>query len=424
MAALLAVGGAYAVASVDWCGAWPDQPPAVLGMSTAQGPLSAGAAEVELVPPYPVVAGAGYGPRRPEATTASAPLMARALVLQVESVKVGIVSLDLVTAPASVVEAVRRRAEPLGLTALLVTASHTHSSFGGYDPQLLAQIAALGRFRPDVLDAVSAAAGNALEAAAKAQTPATMRLGRGESSFSTPRTGSTVDNRLTRFQLDDESGEPLAQLILLAAHPTVVKPKQALLDPDYPSAVSALARPEAGVTLVLQGAAGNASVADPSSGPTQVAHNAWSAVKALPLEAPESPLSMGVSRVAVTLPRPDSSRLVSRWVHGPSENLICHGAPRQVELTALRLGPVELLAIPAEVTASAGARLEEASGADRLLTLANGYIGYVESRDLLDANAGEAKRQYFSPELLEKLVQGASVAGQLLKFEKQSAPPT
>jgi hypothetical protein len=74
-----------------------------------------------------------------------------------------------------------------------------------------------------------------------------------------------------------------------------------------------------------------------------------------------------------------------------------------VEISQLSLGPLKLLFVPGEPTAGAELKLLEASGADRTVSLANGYIGYIETADLVLQGKGESKRQYFGPQLLDLL---------------------
>src|SRR5262245_21936460 len=98
MAALLAVGGAYALASWDWCPRSDGGAPKVVSHLQSSAPLLAGAAAVELKPPYPIVA-AGYGPTRPVVTSAARPLMAKAVVLREAEVSFGVVAVDLLLVP-------------------------------------------------------------------------------------------------------------------------------------------------------------------------------------------------------------------------------------------------------------------------------------------------------------------------------------
>src|SRR3712207_6151722 len=93
---VLTVGAAYALASWNWCGSWPERAPVVLSQARGEGALKAGAARVALEPPFPVVM-AGYSPPRNEAREADPPLHARAVVLEAGGTKVGLVSLELLS---------------------------------------------------------------------------------------------------------------------------------------------------------------------------------------------------------------------------------------------------------------------------------------------------------------------------------------
>jgi hypothetical protein len=71
------------------------------------------------------------------ASQADPPVHARAVVLQVGEARVGLVSLELLLVTAPMVAQIRERASELGLRGILVFASHTHSSFGGYDARVV-----------------------------------------------------------------------------------------------------------------------------------------------------------------------------------------------------------------------------------------------------------------------------------------------
>jgi hypothetical protein len=88
------------------------------------------------------------------------------------------------------------------------------------------------------------------------------------------------------------------------------------------------------------------------------------------------------------------------------------------EVGALALGPLELLAVPGEPTVDAGAELVRRTGATGVLGLADGYVGYVESPELVKDRRGEAMRQYFGPVLLERLAEGAELAAETAGFTR------
>lgn len=384
MATLLSAGAAYALASWDWCRR-PASAPRVVSRLQASGPLSAGAARVELKPPYPVVA-AGYGPARPELKAAVMPLEARAVVLSEGDVTFGVVSLDLLLIPDEVAREVREKS---GLTDAWVVATHSHTSFGGYDGRWAAQLAGTGRFRSDAREAVVTAAVEALRGAAAQLRPVELEVASADAGLSAARSGAVSDERLVRVRFGD-----VAQWLMLAAHPTLVPRKPAALDPDYPGVLAA--RGDAGVTLVLQLAVGNAmAVGDSPAGFAAGVGAAFDALEGAGVEAP----SLTVTRVELTPPPPDASRLVPALFTMPGRNFLCVSSEKTAEVGVLKLGTLVIAAVPVELTYGAARELGEVP----VLSLANGYLGYVEPASVVDAREGEAKRQYYDRMLLERL---------------------
>src|SRR5262245_53319761 len=147
---LLAPLALYAGLLFDWRPA-RDPRPLVLRRFTGTGPLRAGAARVALDPPLPIVR-AGYGPTRALATSVHDPLEVRAVVLECAGRSLAIVLADLVLIPDRLARALEARVADLGLGGVLLAATHTHSSFGGFDERLLAQAAGTGRYRREVAE--------------------------------------------------------------------------------------------------------------------------------------------------------------------------------------------------------------------------------------------------------------------------------
>src|SRR5215831_15394749 len=192
--------GVYGLGFYDWCYSGPRRPSVSTGAASVEGKLAAGASRVQLLPPYPVVI-AGYGPPRPTAKRAVHPLYARALVVQVGALKVGLVLLDLLLVPRELVDDVRNAVEQLDLGHLWVVATHTHSSLGGYDPSILTQLAGTGRYHSANRAAIVAGAVEALRQAAASLAPATLETGEGlfPSLVYSRTEGLDPDGRLTRM---------------------------------------------------------------------------------------------------------------------------------------------------------------------------------------------------------------------------------
>lgn len=414
---LLTVGAAYSLASWNWCGSWAERAPVLVSRVAGEGPLRAGAAKVALAPPFPVVV-AGYSPPRPEAGQADVPLFARAVVLEAGGTQVGLVSLDLLLVPDVLAARVRERARASGLEDVLVLATHTHSSLGGYDSRLVAQLSGTGRYREDVVDVITAAAGDALAQAAAALAPVSLEVGEArKQAFVVSRSGGPKpDGVLTRAVFRGQEG-PVAELLLFAAHPTMVPRHRAYVDPDYPGRLSALREEDgSGVTLVLQGAGGNASVAYSEGQGLERVSGFSRALAELAGDAPLSPVGetvrLSLARADAAMPRPDASRLVPSLTRAAGDNLLCESAPRLAEVGALVLGPLKLVAVPGEPSVAAGTELLRRTGATGVLSLADGYVGYVETAENVQGRLGESRRQYFGPALLERLSVAAEfVAG-------------
>ncbi|QAT82637.1 Neutral ceramidase [Corallococcus coralloides] len=422
--ALLTAGAAYALASWNWCGRWEERTPEVLSQVRGEGPLRAGAAKVALSPPYPVVV-AGYVPPRPEASQAELPLHARALVLEAGGARVGVVSLELLLVTPEITAKVRERAAKAGVQEVLVVATHTHSSFGGYDARWAAQLSGTGRYREASVNAAVEGASEALEKAAASMKDVTLEVGgAADAGLVHSRSGGDApDGQLTRAVLRGAEG-PVAEVLVFAGHATLIPRQRELLDPDFPGRLSAL-REEAGggVTLFVQGSEGNATVSfNEGQGPERALGFARKLSALADGAAPASvtgPVRLAFARVQTALPRPDSSRLVPGFTRAAGDNFLCGSSPREAEVDALALGPLELLSIPAEPTVGAGRALADLTGATHVLGLANGYVGYLDTPERVREGQGESRRQYFGPALLERLGTAARVASGAVGFSPE-----
>lgn len=408
---LLAVLGALvlgaALVSAPWCPVVVPRPPEPLMIGASKVALRAGAAVVPLKPPFPVVR-AGYGPSRPTARRAASPLSARALVVDSGGTTWGLVVLDALLIPTELADAVRARA---GLSEVWVAATHTHSSFGGFDRRWAAQVAGLGAYDQAAYEAMLEGALLALKQAGAALAP--VRVSAGTSAppdLSVPRTGPSADGRLTRVAFDGPE-RAVAEVLIASAHPTVIPRENEELDADWPGALAAAREASgAGVSLVVQGAAGNATVAfHENESLAQWVERIAAAAAAVPLK-PAGDAGLVVIRMGVTLPEVDVTRLVSAPLQPAVRNVLCTQSDAYITLSLVRLGQLNLLAVPGEPSFAAGRALEEKGGADRLVALTGGYLGYVEPAEVVGRGEGEARRQYYGPALAAALEEGARAA--------------
>ena len=218
-----------------------------------------------------------------------------------------------------------------------------------------------------------------------------------------PRSGPSADQRVTRVRFIGERN--VAQLVLIAAHPTLMPRKPGGLDPDYPGALAGEREAAGdGITLVMQTAAGNASTNQLEGETAQAFGSRAAGVVSGIATAPASSSGFSLARVRFTPPAVDASRLVPKLFLNPGNNFLCGSADTSAEVSAMSIDGVVLLGVPGEPSSSVGAQLETLGGAPiRVVGLANGYLGYVETAELVDLNQGEARRQYYERTLAERI---------------------
>jgi len=357
-----------------------------------QGPFEAGAGRARIQVALPVTR-AGYGPMEPRAERQAAPLSARALAVGAGGGRGG--------------------------GAVLVAATNPPSSVGGYDDRKEMGFTGVGWPDAAVRGAVVGAAKAAAKQALGSMVRARIAVGSVEAAelVASRAEGEVADGRLMRVRVESESGQRVAEVLVFAAHPTLQPRHDGVLSPDYPAAVSeALEASGGGVVLTLVGAGGNARAQVPGEPAPEARVEAFA--RALAGRAGQVALGPaageGVVRVAAAvmpLPHPDASRLVSGWLRKPAENALC-GMAREAKVARWTLGPVTLVAVPGEITAPAGARVEKAARAERVVSLANGYVGYVDTEEQVRARGGESRRQYFPAELLNALERAAALTAE------------
>lgn len=412
---LVALGGLFAFESVDRCGEWKPQAPALLQVAVAQGPLLVGAAKVPLTLSFPTTVG-GYPPPRPSVDRALSGFAARALVIDLGAQRLRLVVLDVLLIPPQLRDAIAAgRQGPLW-----VAATHTHSGPSGFDPRAASELAALGTYDATAQQRLVEAARKALDQAEASLVPAQLEVGESQTnSLSTPRSGKAADTRISRARFDAASG-PLAQLVVLAGHPTLTPRRPDGLHADWPGLLAERFEANGGpVTFVLQGAGGNAMVdRAAASTPELAAEKLQALIAAVPTLRQPEPVSGAWNEVRIALPRPRAPAHVPSVAKPLTENLLCDDAEDLALLHGLRLGAMQWLLVPVEPALEAGLVLEEQARVQRVVGLTDGYAGYVELEEVARAGGGEARRQYFPPAFLGQLAEGARLAGQALTTQR------
>lgn len=398
-------------------------PPRVVSAARGSGSLSAGAAAVPLATPPGVPIG-GY-PRLAYASEGveDAP-MARALVLSQPGLSVALASVDILLVPAALREKVEGRLRDLGLDAILVGATHTHSGPGGFWDDLLGARFGTGPYDPALEDLLAGRIADAIRAASAAQAPARVSVaGSRRPDLVRNRDGGARGGQLLAIRFERNGGEVVGQVVVFPAHATIREKRNRLLSGDWPGE---LARKLPGVTVFLQGAEGDQtwSLPAPQPGPTHLAFGRAVAdeVGRLPFPPGDGSADLAVAAAEVSLPAP-SFGAVPAFLDRLLSNLLWNWMPERTRVVALRIGPSTLLAVPAEPGEAVGSAWRGAFGPGvEVVSLVGDYVGYVETPEGVRARTGEARRTYLGPELSRVLQEGLAAAKGALPPAAAPAP--
>ena len=407
----LILAAIWGFASLPWHGERPSEPPRVVESARCEGPLSAGAAEVpfDLPSPAPI---AGFARLSWRSDGVREPVAARALVLSARGCKIAVVSAEILLVPESLEAAVRARIDPVGLTGLVIAASHTHAGPGGYFQNVAFEALGTAPYDPAVRDAIAGAIAEAIRRADAALAPARVAFAAGEApGLARSRSGGTPDSRLAvlRFDRPGKGAAPVAEIAVFAAHGTILGDSNRMIDGDWPGRF--MAAGTHGTRLLLQGGVGDQSPAGAAAAAPETYARALSErVDSLRLGAPRENVALAYAAAEVALPAPDPA-VVPPLLRRAARNVAWDLLPAHARVSAIRVGPVVLVAVPAEpVAAVASSWRGLVPGIALVVSLADGYAGYVETADRVLARTGEAERTYYGPDLAARLGAGVRAA--------------
>jgi len=228
---------------------------------TATGPLRAGTARVDLAGGWSgPVQMATYGPSPPRARGIRHPVYARALVLDNGAARIALVSCDLLIMHRGLRDAVLKKlaSRDAGFDAVMLSATHTHTSVGGYVDNALFEFYMLGKFDPKWTDHLAARIADSITRANNSLREARLGCGR---TFVTDashnrRFGKTIDPEIALIKITDRDEKPLALVVNFAGHP-ILDPDDGLLSPDYPGLLARKLDADFGFGFFLQGALGD-----------------------------------------------------------------------------------------------------------------------------------------------------------------------
>ena len=212
------------------------------GLQSAKGPVSIGFSRVNITPlPSSILPMAGYGKREGEpAKGVHDSLFVKTMILQVEETVLAIVGTDLLIVPPNVADlALQKITERTGLAGdqLFYTATHTHSSVGGWSSRWVGKAFA-GEPNPEIVEWLSEKIANGVESALQDLKPG--RIGSG--NFKAP---DLVRNRLVgelgrehntfSFLIAEQHLGKKAVVGIFAAHATTLNDQNMDYSADYPA---------------------------------------------------------------------------------------------------------------------------------------------------------------------------------------------
>ncbi len=186
----------------------------------------AGKARIEVSKGMPL---AGYVDRYSAPSTGvHHPVFARALILSCGKKRAAMVNADLLLSTRELAGKLKERVSDLGLDLLVVTATHTHYSLGGYVDNPLAELAVMGGYDPHAEHIVLSSMEKALRQASRSMQPALAGAAAGESpnvSKNRRHQGGPTDPRMRVIGVWDRDGTLLAMIVNHAIHPTIMPSK-------------------------------------------------------------------------------------------------------------------------------------------------------------------------------------------------------
>jgi neutral ceramidase len=366
------------------------------------GTLRAGVGRVDITPPVGTPLG-GYAARQGAPSTGvHDPIQAKALVLDDGATRVAIVTTDLVlTNP----EIVRRVAKQAGIPEqqLLLCSSHTHSGPGAYVKPVLAQIV-LGAYREQVFDHLTEGIAAALKQALENVRPAKLAIGETQLPhfMRNRREAKIKDPALWLMRVDTADGKPLAALVDLTAHGTVLDENNKEFSGDWMGFTQALMEKEVPGLLALyaNGAEGDISPSIPDNSSHfdgARAHGEIGGRAALELYRtlkPSAQVNLALRTASMELPQTVRSALL--------------GGPKQTFLQCIEVNDALLIAVPGEMITQLGLILKDharrqGSRYPVIIGLANDHLGYLLTRAEMKKGGYEVGMSFFGDDFGEDL---------------------
>jgi len=348
----------------------------------------------------------------------------------------GLVSADLCWVSNDLHDEVSKRLQPHGFDEhnLMLAATHTHSSFGGYDRTFIIK-RLFGKFDKEILEHAASLIAQAVVEAKDAMRPARLEIAVEQIAnmnrsrldpafvFGADETESAVrpdperypvDERLTVVRIVEADSKPIGAVVHFAAHPTILSPKNMKVSADFPGVLCSRMEEALGseaVALYLNGTLGDtAPVPDwESDVETEITDMkdygnelADAAIGILEFAKPLPIERIAYNTTPVRIPRVIVRQF--RRLKLPSFLSKLVYSKKHIPFQAMRIGDLVLLAIPGELTTEVGRELEKLCPEDtRCLVVApaNSYVGYLVTPQQYEDGGYASDTCFFGPNTLD-----------------------
>ncbi|RAU81746.1 neutral/alkaline non-lysosomal ceramidase N-terminal domain-containing protein [Pontibacter arcticus] len=350
--------------------------------------LQVGWAKVNITPPAGTPL-AGYGKRLGmKYKTVHDSVWVRTFAFDNGQSKAVLITLDMLIAPMSVAAGLETEYEKLDLKPdqVYLTATHTHTSFGGWGKKPAGRVMA-GKYKKAVVKQTVQHIIQSIKLAQVRQQPARVGYGtaNGAALIQNRLTGSVTERDTTiRFMKFEQAGGASAILTTFSAHPTILPSMQPILSRDYPGVLVDELEKNVNFAAFAAGAVGSHNTVY-KYGDTfrSVTETGTQLAKIILREANQLKTAytseLSTHKIELALPEPhwrlgDNKRLAPGLFYAVFGKYKAH-------LNHLQIGNTVLLGVPADYSGEFMAELETAAksnGKNVLVTGFNGsYIGYI-----------------------------------------------
>ena len=365
--------------------------------------IKVGYAKRDITPPLPFPL-AGYITRQERmAASVHDPLTARAAVFSDGRRAAAVVTVDLLLITALLREAIEARLvrDGVRLDGLLLSATHTHSSSGGYYDAPSAK-PFMGVFRQAIFDRLVDGITGAITEATHDLQPADLALGLTQTEYlnwNRRHPDSPVDRTLSVITVNRSSG--ILRIISFGAHPVIAAERDNLAaSACYPGALTQALENEGGAAMFVVGPVGGVNVFFPE-GPMKLdvhlhlltrllrEEMAKAEAAAIPIDVNSVSFALGETPINIIAPHLFPDRLawletvfypLRLWLRRFGRGGLRDGMHTCVPV--VRIGDVIITGFPADLGASVGlaakALIEKRDLRPAIVASQTGdYVGYV-----------------------------------------------